>query len=252
MKMLCGEVERSLPWFLDDELDVETAGEIEEHLLECTGCRAVLEQEGRLRLVLRQAAEHVAVPASLRRRVLESIERERPQPRWARAWPAVAAAAVLVAFIWKGGSGSAMADLDVVSKVPDLPMDVVAADAASLQAYFSRKMPFAVRLPRIADGSVGTFGGRVMNLRDRDAAYVRYNLPRGQMSMFVYEDHGEDLPEVAPLYRIGNHRMVVKEVHGYTVARWSSDGLTYSVVTDLPINEFSTLVHASPPMAGAP
>lgn len=246
MTMQCSEVVRSIPWLLDDELDTEAAREIEAHIRECDSCRAVLEQEGRLRLALRQVGTQVTAPAALRRKVRESIQRERPQPRLLRAWPAMATAVLLVAFIWKGVSGNSATDLDVVSRVPDLPMDVVAADGAQLQAYFSRKLPFAVRLPHITDGSVSTFGGRVMNLRDRDAAYVRYNMPRGQVSMFVYEDNGDDFPEVAPLYRIGNQRMQVKEMHGYTVARWRSGGLTYSVVTDLPVEEFSTFVHASP------
>jgi anti-sigma factor (TIGR02949 family) len=244
MKMMCSEVIRQIPWLLDDELDAATAHEIESHIHTCDSCRVVLEQEGRLRLALRQVGAQVTVPATLRRKVHELIERERPQPRLLRAWPFAAAVALLLVFIWKGGAGSSVTDLDVVARVPDLPMDVVAADVAQLQAYFSRKLPFAVRLPHISDDSVSTFSGRVMNLRDRDTAYVRYNMPRGQVSMFVYEDNGDDFPEIAPLYRIGNERMVVKEVHGYTVAKWRSSGLTYSVVTDLPIEEFSTFVHA--------
>lgn len=219
--------------------------EVEAHIKECPSCRAVLVHEGRLRLALRKVSEQVIAPATLRRKVHAFVARERPQPRWLRAWPAVAAATLLMVLICKGhNSANHVNDFDVIAKVPDLPMDVVAVDVAPLQAYFSRKLPFAVRLPHISDGTASTFGGRVMNVGNRDTAYVRYNMRRGYVSMFVYEDNDEDFPETAPLYRIGNERMLVKQVRGYTVAKWRSSGLTYSVVTDLPVEEFSTLVRA--------
>ena len=125
-------------------------------------------------------------------------------------------------------------------------MDVVAADVAQVQEYFNRKLPFTVRLPRLAGGTVSSLGGRVVNLRDRDAAYVRYNVPEGRVSVFVYEDPDEDLSsEVAPLYRLGDHRVIVREVHGYRVAKWRAAGLTYSLITDLPPREFTQLLPAT-------
>ena len=35
---------------------------------------------------------------------------------------------------------------------------------------------------------------------------------------------------------------LVKELHGYTLAKWRSAGLTYMVMTDLPARELSTLM----------
>ncbi|MBN1962446.1 MAG: zf-HC2 domain-containing protein [Deltaproteobacteria bacterium] len=242
--MMCIEVVRSIPLLLDDELDLANAQEVEAHIQQCASCRAVLEHEGRLRLALLQVSQQVTASASLRRKVNALIVNERPQSRWVHAWPAVAAASLLIVLIWKGQTTNHVSDLDVIAKGPDLPMDVVAADVAPLQAYFSSKLPFAVHLPHISDGAVNSFGGRVMNLRNRYAAFVRYNMQRGHVSMLVYEDNDEDFPETAPLYRIGNERMLVKQVRGYTVAKWRSSGLTYSVVTDLPVEEFSTLVRA--------
>jgi hypothetical protein len=190
----------------------------------------------------------VSAAPALRRSVREAIERERRGRSIAfRAWPAAAAAAILLAFIWKGASGSFGADLEDAAErhARDLPMDVVAADVTQVQRYFNGKLPFSVRLPHIAMG-VSSLGGRVTHLRDHDAAYVRYDMPRGRLSMFVYEDPGEDFPsEVAPGFVLGNHRMLVKQVHGYTVAKWTSAGLMYSVVTDLPAQEFATLMRTS-------
>lgn len=249
MQMTCDEVERAIPWFLDDELEGDMALEIEAHVAQCESCGAGLEREGRLRLVLRQASARVTAPAALRRSIRESLERERrAQNPLYRAWPAAAAAAILLAFVWQGGTGNAAAaDLEAVTAphTRDWPMDVVAADVSQVQDYFNRRLPFSVRLPRIGESSVGSFGGRIMNWRDRDAAYVRYNMPRGRVSVFVYDDPDEEFPEVAPGYRFGNQRMLVKAMHGYTVAKWRSAGLTYAVVTDLPANELSMLLRST-------
>jgi len=245
MKMTCEEVDRAIPWFLDDELEADLALEVEAHLGECEHCRGALEREGSLRTTLRRAAAQVTAPTSLRRSTREAIEAERRRERpLYRTWPAAAAAAILVIFIWKGAAGSSAPDLDVVMRVPDLPMDVVSAEVAPVQDYLNHRLPFAVRLPRMADGAVSSLGGRIMQMRDREAAYVRYTTSRGPVSVFVYEDPDDDFSEVAPLYRVGNQRMLVTEQRGYTFAKWRSGGLTYTVMAPLPARDFPNLLRA--------
>ncbi len=248
MSISCEEAARAIPWLLDDELEAELSLEVEHHISGCERCREELTREGRLRLSLRRATQQVQAPAALRRSVREAIEGERRRdgtPLW-RAWPAVAAAAVLAAFIWRGSPASSH-DLEKAvaeGHARDLPMDVVAADVTQVQDYFNKKLPFAVRLPRLPNDTVKALGGRVTHLRERDAAYVRYDVAGGKLSVFVYEDPNEDLDEVAPMYKVGNQRVVLKQVAGYTVAKWRSSGLTYSMVSDLPEPVFSSVLQA--------
>ena len=251
MHMPCEEVQRAIPWLLDDELDAQQSLEIEEHLSGCITCRSALEREGHLRLALRRAAASIAVPVSLRNRLRESMERERRlQSRWSKAWPAAVAVGILLSFIWKGTTGNLASDLDDLATRHarlDLPMDIVDADAAGVQSYFSGKLPFAVRLPRLdPHDPPDLLGGRIVQLGDREAAYVRYDTPHGRMSLLVYEDGNRNgLSEVAPLYKLGEHQVMVKHVKGYTAARWRSCGLVYAVVTDLPEAEFTVVLHQS-------
>ena len=251
MHMSCDEVQRVIPWLLDDELDAEQSLEIEQHLGSCSVCRSALEREGHLRLALRRAAASVAVPVSLKNRLRETMERERRlQSRWSKAWPAAIAVAILLAFLWKGTSGNLASDLDDLATRHarlDLPMDIVAADAAGLQSYFSGKLPFAVRLPRLdPQDPPNMIGGRIVQLGGREAAYVRFDTPHGRMSLLVYEDgYRTGVSEVAPLYKLGEHQVMVKHVRGYTAARWRSSGLVYAVVTDLSEAEFTVILHQS-------
>jgi anti-sigma factor RsiW len=251
MAMSCEETERAIPWLLDDELEAAMSLEVETHIGGCDACRAELEREGRLRLTLRRVTQQVQAPAALRRSVREAIEgeRRRSTPSVWRAWPAVATAAVFAALIWKGAATGHL-DLETAAAeghARDLPMDVVAADMVPVQDYFNKKLPFAVRLPTLPSQGVKSFGGRITHLRDRDAAYVRYDLASGRLSVFVYEEPDADVAEVEPLYQVGNRRLVMKQVRGYTVAKWRNAGLTYSMVTDLPEAAFSSVLQASLP-----
>jgi anti-sigma factor (TIGR02949 family) len=247
MGISCEEAERAIPWFLDDELEAELALEMEAHLGACSSCRLALEREGRLRLTLRRATQAVTAPAALRRQVREAIERERRHDSkvW-RYWPAAAAAAALIALAGLGSGGGAPGELEATAErhARDLPMDVVAGDIGKVQNYFEGKLPFVVHLPQLASMGVNSFGGRITHLADRDAAYVRYEVPAGRVSVFVYEDPGLDFSEVAPLYQFGHQRVLVRQVRGYNVAKWRSAGLTYSVVSDMPAQDFSSVLRA--------
>lgn len=246
MKMTCDEVRRSIPLFLDDELDAEYGLELEEHLNQCQACRNELEREGRLRLTLRRAAQSIVAPASLRRRVQESIEREqRHQSRWSKAWPAAAAAAVLLAFVWKGAfeTSSLGLDRELIERM-NWPPEVVAADVAPVQSYLRNRLPFALEVPQLRESKTVSLGGRVVPLGDRQAAYVRYEVPGGRIAIFVYEDQDRSIPEVVPGFTINERRVRLNRVRGYTTAHWRSRGLIYSVVSDLPEPDLYRIVGA--------
>ena len=242
--MSCEEVQRVIPWLLDDELDPGYGLEVEDHLGECEACQAILQREGQLRTTLRRAVGSVAAPARLRRRLNEAIEAERGRAgRFSRLWPAAAAAAILLAFVWRGAVGGFSADLDEVAvrHALNLPMDVVAADANKVQSYLNGKLGWAVQLPTLSSPSE-SLGGRVTQFNNHDAAYIRYNTARGPVSFFVYPDPGYGTNEGVPTYRVDNRQVVLKRVRGYQVARWRAHGMIYSAVSGLPEMEFQNIV----------
>lgn len=251
MGLKCEEVRGLIPWLLDEELEPQQASEIEAHLSECAACRLVLHREGQLRLTVRRSSEAVCCSTELRARVLRTVGRERRRQQVIhRVWPAATAAAVLFSFVWQGATGTLSAqDLEeaAVRHARNLPMDVVAGDLDKVQRYFDGKLSFAVRVPQFVRDEPISFelGGRVINLRDQDAAYVRYELPGGRVSVFVYpEPSAAAASEVMPMYQVGNRRMLIRHVRGYTAAQWRQQGLVYSVVTDLPERELSHVLTA--------
>jgi hypothetical protein len=227
----------------------------------------MLEAEGHLRETLRRAGASITAPASLRRRVRGALDRERGRSSWASQWlPAAAAALILLSFIWRGQVGSLQSDLVEATRqhARNLPVDVRGPDVAQVQRFFNEKLPFAVNLPDLHAAatqarsptdvpagdpdleplvrSAAMLGGRITHLRDRDAAYVRYELPRGRISVFVYSDPDFDVFENASVYQVNHRRVSVKRLRGYTVARWRYGDLVYSMVTDLPERETALIL----------
>lgn len=250
-RMQCDEVARAIPWLLDEELDSQQTAEVEAHLHGCPDCRVELQREGQLRLAVRRAGELEECPDSLRSKIGSTCARERRRHlAWQRTWPAVSAAAILASFIWQGTTGNAEAqDLEeaAVRHARNLPMDVVAGDLGRVEQYFDGKLPFAVHVPDVMRNQPASIqlGGRVIDLSNREAAYVRYDLPGGRMSVFVYPDPNPRFSEVIPGYQIGDRRVLIRQVRGYTTAQWHAQGLVYSVVTDLPERELSTVLTAN-------
>ena len=126
-------------------------------------------------------------------------------------------------------------------------MDVVAGDVVRVEQYFDGKLPFAVHVPDVVRNQPISvqLGGRVINLSNQEAAYVRYDLPGGRVSMFVYPESHVSVSEVAPGYHMGAQHVLFRQVRGYTTAQWRSQGLVYSLVTDLPERELTNVLTAS-------
>ncbi len=247
--MRCDEAKRALVWLIDNELEPALSLELEAHVDTCGDCRAEFEHEGRLREMTRRAGAKITAPPSLRRNIREVLDAERGRgSRWMQLWPAMAAAAVLISFIWRGAGGPSIGWAPELEEAAarharNLPMDVVSADVSQVQSFFNEKLPFAMRVPRVNAEPLQRLGGRITQLHNRDAAYVRYEVPRGRVSLFVYEDPRPAGPNDAPmLYRIGSTKVQLQRVRGYTVAQWRSSGLVYSVITDLPESELAHVV----------
>ncbi|MEL6547922.1 MAG: zf-HC2 domain-containing protein, partial [Myxococcota bacterium] len=233
-----GDVRLALPFILDDDVEPHYLLEVEAHLESCSDCRAALEREVALRETLHRAMDSVAAPERLRKRVLASIEQERRGSHpVSRAWPALAAAAVLVVFVWQGATGlDGSAEFEEVAQRHSraLPPDFIGEDANSLANYFHGKVPFAVRLPKTVKPL--QVGGRVTHLYDREAVHLRYDLPDGHFSLFVYESPNQQVAEASP------RSIEFRRVHGYNVARWKDAGIVYSVVSEMPVEKLAPVI----------
>lgn len=258
--MDCRELERSVDAFLDGEFDERERAEAEAHLAGCPACRGMVEGQGRIRdavrAKLREAMAAPApagcAPAALRERLTRTLAKEK-RPLWRRALAplpmatvAACAAGVLVVLASHTGNPDLLEDA-IRNHHRGLPLEV---DAAAMPGWFAGKLDFRPSLPHFA-GGVRVEGARLSNLREWPAAYVRYQLPRGQAGLFIVDDPGRRFDAPGRDVRLGNEVVRVASAKGYNVAIWRQDEIVYSLVSDLDEDSLFRLVEAAQIEAGS-
>jgi anti-sigma factor RsiW len=252
----CSDVERLLDPWLDGEMAGKDAAEAAAHVERCAPCRAEATRRRTVRDGIRSSLraamgdDAVAAPEQLRLRIVEAIGRERP-PLWRRILaPVPIAAAVACMLAVAVGVEIAKTTTPLVEEAVQrhargLPLEITAADpsaSAAVPEWFKGKLDFNPRPPRFTRPDIRLVGARLSHISDRPAAYMRYELPRGQAGLFIVEDHdGELVPSrVFP----GDKHVRVVAAHGYNIAIWHQDGIAYSLVSDLDAAQLEALIES--------
>lgn len=258
--MSCGEMARSLEPFLDGEFEGREEAELSRHLSECEPCRTLVEREARARSRLRAKLREAmgpgspagTAPAGLQERISAALDREaRPARRWA-PWPvslgavAAAAAGVMVVLATQGGADP-LIDEAVRKHARDLPLEVNAASVApeTIPGLLASKLDFNPRPPAFRAQGMKLMGARLSQLRDRPAAYMRYELPRGQVGLYIIDDPEQRIGGGGRQVQVGPSTVRMVNARGYNIAVWRRNEIVYSLVSDLDEADLVRLVETA-------
>jgi anti-sigma factor RsiW len=258
--MECTDLGRSVDAYLDGEFDGRERAEADAHLARCESCRALVDAQGRLRGSIRASLREAMSPPSaagrappeLRARIEASLARKR-RPVWRRlfspvplgALAACAAGALLV--LATHGADDALVVEAVRSHHRGLPLEVIAASVgeASIPAWFAGKLDFHPAPPPFRGDGIHVLGARLSNLRELPAAYIRYEIPRGQAGLFIVDDPGRRFDPGGREVQIGPQLLRVVNARGYNVAVWRENEIVYSLVSDLDETALFDLVRTA-------
>lgn len=258
--MECAELERSVEAYLDGEFDAREQAEAEAHLGACERCRLATERAAALRAALRArlreamgpASRAGRAPAALRERVTDALARER-RPLWRRllspvplATAAACAAGVLVVLATHAGSDGLVVEA-VKKHHRGLPLEVTAAAMGpeAIPGWFAGKLDFKPTPPRFQETGAKVVGARLSHLREYPAAYIKYELPRGQAGLFIVDDPERRFEATGREVRVGPRTLRVMNARGYNVAVWRQDEIVYSLVSDLGEDDLFELVRSA-------
>jgi anti-sigma factor RsiW len=257
--MICHETQRLLDAYVDNELDLRGALEVEEHLARCPACdaeakslrelqasaRANLtrypmppELEARLRAVLR-AGEPVA-PAASGHAPLPTRAARPPRRawRWAALAPAAAAGALLIVAwprLWPQPSEASVADAVVAAHLRSLLAnhltDVASSDQHTVKPWFQGKLDYSVSVTDWAAEGFPLVGGRLDYVEDTPAASLVYKRAQHVVNLFVW-----------PSKRRGDEPLQRVSRRGYNAYCWAKDGMHYWAVSDLNEAELQKFV----------
>ncbi len=234
--------------YLDGELDLTSALELERHLAGCAECARALAAQRALSTAIGAAdLRHRATPEQ-RERLRRSLRGAAPAPRWRfdtprrRALTSLAALLAVAVVSWslgRLGAGpapspaaamAAVTDEVVASHVRSLLAghlaDVVSTDRHTVKPWFDGKLDYAPEVVDLAAEGFPLAGGRLDYLADRPVAALVYRAGRHPINLFTWPVAGDRAAPPAPPAEAAARR-------GYHVVHWTQRGMTYWAVSDL-------------------
>ena len=236
--MTCIEASRLIGPFVDDELDVRSAIDVEGHLARCAACAQEKIEIVALRETVRERLPRFDPPPGLEDRLFRSVARvERPKRRipWRGAALVAAAACALLIAIPTGfrpprdRATEEIVDAHVRSLQAQHLTDVASSDQHTVKPWFQGRIDFAVPTHDFAEHGFALVGGRLDVLSGQPAAALVYRRRQHVLNLFVERSSG------------GEPRRDYS-VRGYRISTWTQDGLRYRLVSDVPAGESDELI----------
>ena len=267
--------------YLDGELgDVERESLLA-HCKACGACRELLENRRALFGAIRSTRPRIKAPPGLRDKVAALLEaghntqntRSSPDSRRAassRGWPfairpffgyaILLSALVSVGAFWFLARREARA-AQFVQMATELhhrelrgllPVQFPSSSARAVTAWFSSRLPFALRLPTYQDDSgdrsrYEMIGGSLASFEGKAAAYIAYRMQNEQISLLVVSAD-QAVATGGETIRAKSIMFHSAQTDDLQVITWSVHHLTYALVSHvkLPRHQSCVVCHADP------
>jgi anti-sigma factor (TIGR02949 family) len=247
--MECAESNRVQKYF-DGELDAAAAAQIEQHLQTCAECRRELQELEQVRKLLRGPAARVAVPAALRGRIVDALDREPParsprrpaaaaarsRPFWFGVFSGIGGSAVAAALgFWfllpllnNPLPGELVAD-HTHSLMSSHLIDVVSTDQHTVKPWFAGRTDVSPEVADFAPQGYRLLGGRVEVLDHQRAAVLVYRHGAHFINVYSWAVRAGGVPQTTMR-------------KGYRMVFWKAGDLGYCAVSDAGWTELKGLV----------
>lgn len=250
--MTCDDARLLVHAYLDDELDAAQSAAMARHLQDCAACAATYEAYERLRKSLAQPGLYRRAPDALRERwspaqpapapALPASGRPRRAPLAYAMAAGFAAALLLTSPAWIGALRPHGAESNPVvaeaisSHVRSLQaqhlMDVVSTDQHTVKPWFEGKLDFSPGVKDLASEGFPLLGGRLDALDGRSVAALIYRRHLHVINLYQWPS---DSAAMAP---------AEEQRHGYTVIRWTAEGMRYLAISDVGAGDLKQFVLA--------
>lgn len=244
--MSCPELMRTQA-YLDGELDVKTAAEAEHHMETCADCREFSTAVATLSESLQSESLRTRAPDALRKRIGAALDAESmtkisfgftrdPRSFWfgAAAGAGISAIAAIVAFLMvlppsASSLGQWVTDAHTRALMSGETIEVISESRHTVKPWFAGRVPVSPPVADFTEQGYALLGGRVDRIGRVPAAVLVYRHGKHQIDLFVWADHGSELP------REGTR-------HGYHSIFWKNDDLNFAAVSDTESGELKKFV----------
>ena len=247
--MTCDDARLLVHAYLDDELDVAQSASMARHLQDCAACTASYGAYARLHKALAQPELYHRAPDALRERwsppqlaakaALPASSRPRRAPLAYAMAVGFAGALLLTSPAWitalRGGADSNPVVAEAISShIRSLQaqhlMDVVSTDQHTVKPWFEGKLDFSPRVKDLAGKGFPLIGGRLDAIDGRSVAALIYKRHLHVINLYQW-----------PADPSATAQSEVQR-HGYTVIRWTAEGMRYVAVSDVNAGDLQQFV----------
>jgi mycothiol system anti-sigma-R factor len=238
--MNCSEIRAKLHAYVDGELTVSEATEVDGHCMECPQCAAVACAEREFRLLLRRQPRDGA-PPELRARIVRRIHREAAVTK-GRRWfalpaAAAAAAAVIVLMLFPARTPpplvADLVDKHIAYAQIERPAELASADSREVAEWFQSRAGMRVTVPDYSRSGIKLAGARLAEAHERKAAYLLYEKGRTLLSVFMVPASASEAPLPGRRVSYRDHDYAAYEHKGFRTVSWSDGQAVYGLVSML-------------------
>jgi anti-sigma factor RsiW len=231
--MECRSARNLLDAFADQELDLASSRQIEDHLEICPACQRQLEAIGAIRTGIANPALYHTAPQSLRmdlERMIGQAPRAHPALRW--GWVAAAACLLLtMGFLWSSSRWALDQSNRQVAEVlsdhlrslqAEHLMDVPSTDQHTVKPWFAGRLDFSPPVHDLKADGFPLVGGRLDYLQGRPVAGLVFHHRKHIINLLVLPGDSTDLTITQ---------------QGYNIVRFTSAGMTMWAVSDMAMDD---------------
>jgi anti-sigma factor RsiW len=249
--MNCLEAKPFVQAYVDGELTGTDRETFQRHLVTCDACGQTCRLQARFKAAVRAHLPRPSVPPELRGRLRLALGAAPIAPRrwpWLthpRLVPATVAAVLLLGLTGTvRRSQSMVLQQSLRSYHAEMPMDVTGSDCGSIASWFRGRVDFPLHAPSLG-GQATCKGGRLVNVGERPAAYLVYQMANNHRVAFLVFAPGDESIE-SPHHRVINGREVYLDGGpGTSTAAYWDRGIGYVATADLDEDALTRLVTAA-------
>ncbi len=245
----CAQIRPLVDAYIDGEVDVLRAVDIERHLQTCPDCSAILRNRQTLRAAFADQSLYFRAPEGLQKRLDQQLHQaDRPPvrltvrsirlPQWAWLVTGLLAASLVFGLIWtasRAGSDQTLAGEVLAAHLRSLMAahleDIVSTDQHTVKPWFDGKLDFS---PLVVDLSAQGFpliGGRLDYLDGRPVAALVYQRHKHIINLFIWPTNDPTRSDV-----------VQTTDNGYDLLHWTDGGMNFWAASDVNEIDLQTFV----------
>jgi anti-sigma factor RsiW len=237
-----------LPAYVDDELGLAEALDVERHIAHCPECARDCTEQRSVRQLLKRHAHYAHAPAHLAGRIAQALPPDQPRPapatRRRASWLSMGLALASLCLATLGGgyflglsSGAQPVAEEVVSShirslQLDHLLDVASSDRHTVKPWFNGKLDFSPPVVDLAPQGFPLAGGRLDALDGRPVAVLVFHHDRHPINVYIWPAPGPDAPP-----RLQQER-------GYHLLQWTEGKMRYWAISDLASAELMSFAEA--------